>query len=551
MSFGPELVWIWSIYLGRFVSRRVQKVDGGDNWISLSLSGGIVLLLSWGAQNCGIACITEKEKKALLSGAKQTPPITNALKSNLSGAELTEVRQLHRDRMIRLTFTKTLGAGFCLIRHLTLETMERYSNLIIIDDDGIILETAKHIHPSENRFRSTLPGQPYALPPEFKGISLEDWLDAPAPGTLKQIAGFGKTYLKTIADMETGQAEVCLKRFYSDVPPYDMLPQMIGKYMTASPLLLDSAVPLKDTNIEDTGRIVTLSPISNTSIGSRKKKILDRIDHEITRREHQIEDINRLLHEEDAEKYRHYGEILVSNAWQIKAGTSETEISYWDKDGTQKQETIPLNPAIMPAKNAAAYFAKYKKIISAQERAGHLLEKVTLELDDLKEQRTMISCADDAETLTLMEEEMGLNKKSEQKRGRKKPEAPQPPHKRFDLGFALVYAGISAKGNRHVTFHLATSEDMWFHAQGIPGSHVILRYNSVPTEEERLTAVKFCSSLAAHFSKGRNNPGQRVDYTQRKYVSPIRGGEANVTYREFQSITADPGFWQEFAGAEI
>ena len=122
-------------------------------------------MLSWGAQNCGIAVISEKAKKDLIASARQTPPIVNALKSNISGAELTGVCQLNRDRIIRLTFTKTIGAGFSNTRHLILETMERYSNLIFTDENDTVLETAIHIHPADNRFRSVLSCQPYSMSP--------------------------------------------------------------------------------------------------------------------------------------------------------------------------------------------------------------------------------------------------------------------------------------------------------------------------------------------------------------------------------------------------
>ena len=133
------------------MGKRVRKLEGGDSWVAVSVFGGTVLLLSWGSQNCGIAVISEKEKKELLAGSKQTPPIVNALKSSISGAELTGVCQLNRDRIIRLTFTKIIGAGFSNTRHLTLEMMERYSNLIFTDENETILETAKHIHPADNR----------------------------------------------------------------------------------------------------------------------------------------------------------------------------------------------------------------------------------------------------------------------------------------------------------------------------------------------------------------------------------------------------------------
>ena len=540
ISFGPELVWIWSRDLKKHIGKRVQKLEGGDSWVAVSISGGTVLLLSWGAQNCGMAVISEKEKKDLISGANQTPPIVNALKSNISGAELTGVCQLNRDRIIRLTFTRTIGAGFTNTRHLILEMMERYSNLIFTDENNIVLETAKHIHPADNRFRSVLPGQPYSMPPEFKGIRLEEWLERPASETLRSVAGFGKKLLENLSGMEAERADRYLKGFYDDGTDISLyIPQMINKYLTALPEVLDDSSPLPGTTVTDTGHLAVLSPIADLSLGRRRKAVTDQIERETVRRERQIEDIERLVHEEDAEKYKKYGDALVASSWQITPGADKASVTYWDTEGNEVRETVPLDPRLSAAKNAARYYAKYKKIISARERAVKILANVREELQDLREQLAIAVSMDDAESLALVEEELGIKSTKERRGGKKKPLVPLPPHKRFDLGYALVFAGLSSKGNRHVTFRLATPEDIWFHAQGVPGAHVILRFTSTPTEEEKEEAIKFCASLAAKYSRKGNNPGQRVDYTLRKYVSPIKGGEANVTYKNFSSINAE------------
>ena len=538
ISFGPELVWIWSRVLKKHIGKRVQKLEGGDSWVAVSISGSTVLLLSWGAQNCGIAVISDKEKKDLISSAKQTPPIVNALKSNISGAELTDVCQLNRDRIIRLTFTKTIGAGFSNTRHLILETMERYSNLILLDENDMVLETAKHIHPADNRFRSVLPGQPYSMPPEFKGIALEEWLEHPSSETLRSVAGFGKKLLERLTEMEVEKAARSLNGFYkneTDISSY--IPQLVKKYLTALPELLEGASAIQDTTIADTGRIIVLSPIADVSLNRRRKVITDQIERETVRRERQIGDIEKLLHEEDAEKYKKYGDALVANSWQITPGAEKACVTYWDSEGNEVRETVPLDPRLSAAKNSARYFAKYKKIISAQERAAKVLIKVKEELEDLREQMAIIQSMDDTESLALVEEELGI-KNVKQRNVKKKTAAPLPPHKRFDLEYALVFVGFSSKGNRYVTFKLANADDIWFHAQGVPGAHVILRFTSAPTEEEKDKAIKFCASLAAKYSRNGDNPGQRVDYTLRKYVSPIKGGEANVTYRNFKSIAA-------------
>jgi len=539
MSFGPELVWIWSRVLEDLIGKRVQKLEGGDTWAAVSMSGAVVLLLSWGAQNCGIALLSEKEKKDLILGLKQSPPIVNALKSNISGAELAGVCQLNRDKIIRLTFTKRLGAGFSNTRHLILETMERYSNLILTDENGIVIETAKHIHPADNRFRSVLPGQPYSMPPEFKGISLEDWLKDPLPDTLRSVAGFGRKLLDRLSEMETQSVTQLLSGFYKNEADLSLyVPQLIKKYLTSLPEIIAGATPLTDTDTANTGRVAVLSPIADGSLSRKRKVLTDHIEHETLRRERQISDIDRLLNDEEAEKYKKYGDVLVANAWQISPGSDNACVTYWNSDGNESKENVPLDPRFSASKNAARYFAKYKKILSAQERASKILIKVKEELEDLREQVAIVISMDDSESLALVEEGLGLKKKVSRKSIKKKAAPPLPPHKRFDLGYALVFAGLSSKGNRYVTFKLANPDDTWFHAQGVPGAHVILRFASTPSEEEKEEAIRFCASIAAKYSKNSNNPGQRVDYTLRKYVSPVKGGEANVTYREFKSILA-------------
>ena len=283
--------------------KRVRKLEGGDSWVA-ALSLGNCPLLSWGSQNWWIAVISEKEKE-LLAGSKQTPPIVNALKSSISGAELTGVCQLNRDRIIRLTFTKIIGAGFSNTRHLTLEMMERYSNLIFTDENETILETAKHIHPADNRFRSVLPGHHYSMPPEFNVIPLEDWLRDPTSDTLRSVAGFGKKLLEKLSEVEVERAARLLDGFYKNETDTSLYtPQKIKNYLTVLPELLEGASPLPDAAVSDTGHLTVMSPIADVSIQRRRKAVTDQIRREIVRRERQIKDIEKLLYEEDADKYK-------------------------------------------------------------------------------------------------------------------------------------------------------------------------------------------------------------------------------------------------------
>ena len=541
LSFGPELIWSWSRELSALAGRRVQRVEGGGSAVIISLAGGAELLLSWGAQNCGAAVISARDKKSLLAAARQTPPITNAVKSHLTGAQLVSVAQLHRDRILEFTFRKTIGAGFSTERRLVLEIMERFSNLVMTDENGLIIETAKHIHPADNSFRTVLPGVPYHKPPLFGGTALEEWLAEPREDTLMKVAGVGRPLLKILAAFPAHLAAEYLRGLYDDLSA-PMTAQLAGKYVTALPELLPEAEKLPDGS---TGALIALAPMKDGTIENRRKNIVKHIEKEVTRRERQLGDIRRLLADESPARFKLWGELIVANMWNVKHGVSEAELTGYDADGNEISHKVPLDPRISPSQNSAAYFAKYKKIVSAQERAASLVQKVEEELDDLREELALASSVDDAQALVMLEEELGMAKPQQKRGGKKEPQLP--PHVRFEFEKAIVCAGLSAKGNRWLTFRFASPEDWWFHAQGVPGAHVIMRQTSALTDGEFEELAAFCASLAVFYSKAKAEPRHRVDYTRRKYVSPIRGGEANVTYKEFSTIAGEPALWSEKA----
>ena len=545
MSFGPEAAWGWNMFLANYKGKKVQKTEAADDWGTISFSGGQQFLLSWNAQACGIAVAGESDKKTLLAAAKQTPPLVAALKKHLVGAELENVEQHIRDRVIRFTFRRAVSAEFFTVRHLVFEATERYGNLILTNEENIIIEAAKHIHPDENRFRTILPGFPYTPPPEFKGIALEEWIRSPSKETITQIRGFGAPLLKLLSLMETDAAAEYLSQFYAKSDPDKFLAQRIGKYVTIFPAVLNGSEAL-GKGMEAVGRKTTLAPLLERDYSSRIKKIEEHLSREIKRRKKQLKDIDALL-KLDPNASRKEAELIIANLWRIKQGESSVGMQHWDDEGMLITLPVKLNPLISPQKNARLLFEKYKKLAASQKRAACLQEKVELELAGLDEQLAMVSLVEDTATLAMVEHELGISHyKGETTKKKLKDETSLPPHKRFDLGFALVFTGLSANGNRHVTFNLAAPQDMWFHAWGVPGAHVVLRFTGTPADGEKNTAFNFCASLAVWFSKARENTRARVDCTERKYVSAIRGGIANVTYKNFQSVNASPRFWKEF-----
>ncbi|MBR4401557.1 MAG: NFACT family protein [Synergistes sp.] len=542
MSFGPELVWYWKKEIASaFCGKRVQRVDGGNNAVVISF-GQDELLLSWDSVRCGAVAISQKERKELLSAAAQTPQIVNALRSHITGAVLFSAEQLRRDRILKLSFRKTVGAGFSVVRNVIFEPMERFSNLLLADESDVIIETAKHIHPADNSFRAVLPGLVYIMPPLFGGVSLEEWLERPEPSDLANIAGFGRKLLKAASGMPADICRRAMSAFYSEETEKErFIPQKLGNYITVFPELLPQAVPLG----KGSGFAAVLEPMRDADLDARKKRAAALIGREITRRERQLSDIKALIHESLDGRFRQYGELITANLWRIKPGAGEVLLSGYDEDGNTYSLEVPLVKGVSPQKSAEVYFSKYKKIRASAERAAALMPSVEEELAGYAETLEAVRAVTDGKSLSMIEDELGIAKRAPKKKNSEKG-ASLPPHLRFEFDGAIVYAGLSAKGNRYVTFKLANPDDIWFHAQGVPGSHVILRV-SVPMPEDELGGLmEFCASLALFYSRMKESTRSRVDHTKRKYVSPIRGGVANVTYKEFSSMTGDSTYWQEY-----
>lgn len=105
-----------------------------------------------------------------------------------------------------------------------------------------------------------------------------------------------------------------------------------------------------------------------------------------------------------------------------------------------------------------------------------------------------------------------------------------PDLRKLDIDGFTVYVGKDAKSNDYLTFNIAEDSDLWFHASGFPGSHVVIKVqNNLPTE----VVIKKVAELAKKYSKGSKESNIKVVYCQRKFVSKERGsadGKVKVDY---------------------
>ena len=87
---------------------------------------------------------------------------------------------------------------------------------------------------------------------------------------------------------------------------------------------------------------------------------------------------------------------------------------------------------------------------------------------------------------------------------------------------------------------MAAREDIWFHAQKIPGSHVLLVTNGTPLEQLDDATVVMAAELAAAHSRARQSGKTPVDYTQRKNLKkPPAARPGKVIYDDYFTVYVD------------
>ena len=552
MALGPELVYAVSEeLLSIFGKSKIRKVESSDSWIALTFHRDSAILLSWDNDFCGCCEISPSEIRELANASSSRPPILEAIKAHLVGTELTDVLALNRDRIIRMEFKKTVGAGFYQTKYLLLEACGRYSNIILLDEELRVLEAAKHINPDTNRYRSILPGCVYTPPPLIGGVLIDDF-DISNRTDIESIRGIGRPLIQSIkkshAEAPDGREILDGLELFKGIPSYHKTPiyQSLGGYITLYPYLLQGAETLSENCALRAARRCTFLPLLERYLERYRKKIRTHLTQQKKVNDRKITETEKMLDDESAaESLLLFGKLILSNSWLIKPHSEKAELTEWTEEG-EVIHIVTLDPLKDAARNAEGYFTKYKKRRAAIERARRVLPSLVLEREEIDEQFALLECHTESSTLSMMADELMPEKKRRHGRLKQKDTSVGIPYKKIDFesAGASIYVGLSAKGNHYVTFRLAKSDDIWLHAQNIPGAHVILRFSDKPSQETYERILELAAACAAYYSKARGEARVRVDYTERKHVRAIKGGgPAHVTYKEFSSINANTETW--------
>ncbi|MCL2368980.1 MAG: NFACT family protein [Oscillospiraceae bacterium] len=557
----------------QLVGARVDKVQQPErDKLLLSMRGGGgkgKLLLAAGVGSARLH-FTDRAYENPAS----PPMFCMLLRKHLTGARLAEIIQPPMERVARLEFDTYNELGEPGRKALILELLGRYTNLILLDGEGRIVDALRRIDEEQNPSRRILPGLRYH-PPEIQGnqsplactradqttllsaassdTRLDNWLLDTylglSPLICRELTNrtFGQTDAR-LGEASPAQVEAfqdSLQAFFNDLRNETWAPYA----------LQDAAAPVdfSYTPIHQYGDQYTLTQGESFSslldgfyetrdqverkrqqAGNLIKTVTNLRDRTARKLETQRQELTAAG---DRDKHREQGDLIQANLHTMKRGESTLRAqNFYDPEGGEVE--IPLDPRKTPQQNAAAYYKRYTKAKNAEL---HLADQITRATEELAYLESVLASIDRAETagdIAQIRQELidvGLLRQGSGKK--QKPPPARPLEFESPTGFTIC-AGKNNVQNDQLSFKAANRGDLWFHAQKLHGSHVVIETGGREPDDETIEAA---AQIAAWYSKGREAGKVPVDYTLVKHVKKPSGGKPGAAnYVNFKTIYVTP-----------
>ena len=556
----------------QLLNLRIDKVQQpARDQVILLLRGGRRLLLNAGASQPRLHLTWQ-----LRDNPAQPPMFCMLLRKHLSGGRILEVTQPHLERVVELRIEALDELGDRAERRLILEAMGRRANLVLVDQEGRIVDCMRRVDADMSAKRQLLPGMFYRLPvaqekqdpTALDRPQLEDLLAA-APEEaqadkwlLDTFNGLSPLVCRELAQQAGGAADIRLHQLGPDgrARLLDRLEALLARVRAGDyrPVMLTIDGKPKDftffpitqygTAAEQTD-FATFSQLLDRFYEQReqleqtRQKGQDLIRAVTNARDRTARKIGNQEKEvaatKDRDRLRQLGDILTSSLHLVTKGMpSLRTVDYYDPEG--REIDIPLDPLLTPQQNAARYYREYNKAKTAETMLSIQLEKNRRELDYLNSVLENISLAEGEKDLQDIRQELsdtGYLRRPQKGKERARRIVSKPMEFRSSAGLRIS-VGKNNTQNDQLTCKLAFKSDIWFHTQKIHGSHVILWTEGNPPDQQSLCEA---AALAAWFSQGRESGKVPVDYTPVKYVKKPAGARPGmVVYTTYQTMWAVP-----------
>ncbi len=502
------------------------------------------------------------------------PMFCMLLRKLLGSGKLIDIRQDGLERILFFDFECVNELGDIVTITLACEIMGRCSNLIIIGENGKVIDSIKRVDEEMSRERMVLPGMTYTLPPRSNRLNfltaerseIEQALENAKPAELS----------KVLIRIFEGVSPVLVREwtFYagmgeyiqSDKLTHDIKDRLVYAINQSKFALSDgkcefTSLSDKDGMLKDFS-FIHISQYGNLLDAKIHKSAFELLDYFYAERDckarmkQRANDLFKLLVNltervskrlsaqrdelsECAERdtYKLYGDLISANIYKINKGDKVLLCeNFYDEKSPDIE--IQLNERKTPSQNAQHYYSEYKKLATAEEMLTIQISKGDDELKYLESVFDSLSRAstnNDISQLRLELYEQGYIKCGNQKN--KPPKALPPVEYTSSDGFTIL-VGRNNKQNDQLSLKLAEKSDMWLHTQAITGSHVIIISDGAVVPNK---TIEEAAIIAAVNSSGRNSNLVPVDYCLAKYVKKPSGAKpGKVIFTNYQTAFVRP-----------
>ena len=521
-----------------------------------STEGGKRLLLNAGAAPRIGFTDTPRENPA------QAPMFCMLLRKHLTGGRLSEVRQEGFERVVTLEFDTRDEMGFACTRRLVAEVMGKYSNLIFTDGDGKIIAALKTVDFTTSQLRQVLPGMRYELPPpqdkedpttvsreRFVALFEAEETDRPLDKfILSHFAGISASVAREMVMLATRHPDT--PRAYATVDElwrgFDAVMTRVraGDFAPTTVMDGERAVEYAFLPLTHYGASFILKPFDSAGAmldafyltRDRENRIRQRaadVLRLLTQTEGRIKKKLEIQHAElraceRAEELKKCGDLITANLWQLSRGMREADLvdyEAWDEaTGEYGHLVVELDERLTPSANAQKYYKKYTKARNAKVELARQIERGEEELSYIYTVFDALTHAETTADLAEIRDELYRSGYASRMKGYAAPrKQPAPTVAKFltSSGFTVL-CGKNNLQNEYITHKLADRNDYWFHAKGVPGSHVVLLCGGEEPPAEDFTEA---AAIAAHYSKAAGGDHVPVDYLQVRHVKKVPGAK--------------------------
>lgn len=536
------------------IGGKIDKIHQPDkNTILLGIYSNSIhyaLNICIDAHNCRINLTTNSKENPLVA-----PNFCMLLRKHLIGGKISTIEMYGLERLVKINIETINEFNEIEIKSLIIELMGKHSNIILINDKNIIIDSLRHIWATDTIYRDILPSRTYSFPTseklDYTKISdiysiFQDNLNLSVEEFSKLFAntfnGFSLSFIKSALEkcnITTINKENLLKLqkyinniltfpnnlYFTEVYKNNKLSDFtlsLGNNVTVEKFYLNKFI---DNFYFSRETEETFNNCKNNALkltNDSQKKLLNRLNS-----------INTKLKDcEERDKYRLYGELITSNLYKLtNTHTDYIELeNYYDNNNLIK---IPLDRKYSPNINAKHYFKKYNKlknalqIVSVQkaetENELNYIDSIIFEIELASSTKEFQEILDEISE-NLIKKKVSQKKKNTKNTKKKKQEKQYSPL-HFNIDNFDVYVGKNNKENDWLTFTFANKNDIWLHTKDIQGSHVILKNSGQNVSDD--TLVK-CAKLAVEHSKAKLSSNVPVDYCKVQYVKKPNGAKPGM-----------------------